>query len=247
MLYHIKAKSALKVRQEDDKITEILKRAIEDGGFVEDEGHDDIDTKTPVEALKNAEMFQMKTDAGQVAEKLCERVLALRIAIQDAEKTKVKENWKMVETKIKDTGVELSLHREITFAKTRIQRQRLRDEVEIKLEEAIANGHQANLVKWLGRGQELEMNTKWYIGLYPIYNLGEETLEKITTTTANLVKFELERDQNGIETNLKKAEALNMDDDMYSPIPVARATLSRLVKCREDLKVASEEIFAEHG
>ncbi|GAB5354934.1 hypothetical protein AAMO2058_000162100 [Amorphochlora amoebiformis] len=34
---------------------------------------------------------------------------------------------------------------------------------------------------------------------------------------------------------------------MYSPIPVARATLSRLVKCREDLKVASEEIFAEHG
>ncbi|GAB5354935.1 hypothetical protein AAMO2058_000162200 [Amorphochlora amoebiformis] len=224
------AKSALKVRQEDDKITEILKRAIEDGGFVEDEGHDDIDTKTPVEALKNAEMFQMKTDAGQVAEKLCERVLALRIAIQDAEKTKVKENWKMVETKIKDTGVELSLHREITFAKTRIQRQRLRDEVEvshclrtyeklmlmhflayqIKLEEAIANGHQANLVKWLGRGQELEMNTKWYIGLYPIYNLGEETLEKITTTTANLVKFELERDQNGIETNLKKAEALNM-------------------------------------
>mmetsp|Transcript_14936 Transcript_14936/g.28233 ORF Transcript_14936/g.28233 Transcript_14936/m.28233 type:complete len:3070 (+) Transcript_14936:85-9294(+) len=241
------AKSTLATRKEDDRIAASLQAAMKEDGFLEDDGHEKIRTKTLHEFLEEAKKFEMKTAAGKNAETLGRRILNLRLAMRTAEKTKEVKNWDTVQTRLAESGEELSHHPEVTFAKDRLSAQRKREEAEAKLVEAVANGHQSNLTMWLKRSEDLEMNAKWYVDLYPIHATAATALSRIIMTSENLVKGEAERDQASLEENLKNADDLHMKDDMYPAIPAAKTTLKRMITCRNGLKEACEEIYEVHG
>ena len=136
----------------------------------------------------------------------------------------------------------------MTFARVRAQRQRLREEAAGKLSLAIENGHQSNLQMWLERGKELEMNQKWYVGLYPVFGLANEALEGIRNASRELTQYEGKRDQESLEKTLEIAESkLNMTEEMYPAITKAKRTLERMLGCREGLRTACEKVWMPGG
>jgi len=241
------ARKAMEIRTEDDRITEGLKEAMQKGGFVEDDSHDAIDTITLTELLEEAKAFEMKTVAGKTAQKNGDRILAIRIAVRAAEKTKVAENWSQLEKRLQESGGDLNSHPEVTFARARVQVQKQRQEAEAKLEAAVEGGHQTNLTMWIRRATDLEMNAKWYAALYPVFEMASSTLNRIIETTNHLVSYEAKRDQEGLETNIKIANSLHMAEEMYPAIPKAKGTLKRMLACRDLLAEAIEDIFKPEG